>query len=56
VIKYKKGITNKLDDSLSVPSTPKITTLGIVMHMEPLTHATYIEKYVEDKDFKGVYQ
>jgi hypothetical protein len=26
------------------------------MHMEPFSLKAYIEEYVEDKDFKGVYQ
>jgi hypothetical protein len=56
VIKYKKGKTNKLDDFLSMTPTPNITTLGAIMHMEPFTHESIQEEYVEDEDFKGVYQ
>jgi hypothetical protein len=56
VIKYKKGSTNKLVDMLSRPPTSKITTLGTLMHMEPLTHDAYKEAYVEDEEFKAVFQ
>jgi len=56
VIKYKKGNANKLVDMLSRPPTSKNITLGTLMHMEPFTHDAYIEAYLEDEDFKEVYQ
>jgi hypothetical protein len=56
VIKYKKGSTNKLADMLSQPPTSNITTLGTLMHMDPFTHDAYKEAYIEDEDFKEVFQ
>jgi len=56
VIKYKKGSTNKLANILSRPPTSKITALGTLMHMEPFIHDAYREAYLEDEDFKEVYQ
>jgi hypothetical protein len=56
VIKYKKGNTNKLENMLSRPPTSKITSLGTLMHMEPFTHDAYKEAYIEDEDFKEVFQ
>ena len=56
VINYKKGSTNKLVEMLSRPSTSKITYLGTLMHMEPLTHDAYKEAYLENEDLKEVYQ
>ena len=56
VIKYKKGSTNRLADMLSRPPTSKITSLGTLMHMDPFTRDTYRETYLEDEDFKEVYQ
>jgi hypothetical protein len=43
VIKYKKGITNKLKNMLLRPPTSKITALGTLMHMEPFTHDAFKE-------------
>ena len=54
VIKYKKGITKKLDDMLSRPSTSKIIALGTLMFMDPFTHDAYKEAYSEYEDFKKV--
>jgi hypothetical protein len=56
VIKYKKGSKNKLADILSKPPTSKITTLGNLMHMDPFTNDAYKEAYIEDEDFKEVFQ
>jgi len=56
VIKYKKGSTNDLVDMLSRPPTSKITALGTHMNMEPITHDAYRQAYLEDEDFKEVYQ
>ena len=51
VIKYKKGIHNKVVDRLSRPST----NASIILQNSSLTHESYIEQYAEDKDFKKVY-
>lgn len=56
VIKYKKEITNKLDDILSRPPTSKITALWNLMHMGSFTHDAYKEAHLEDEYFKEVYQ
>jgi len=56
VIKYKKDNANKLADMLSSPPTSKITNLGTLTHMDPFTHDAYREEYLEDEDFKEVYQ
>ena len=56
VIKYKKGNKNKLTDMISRPPTSKITALGTLMHMDLFTHDAYREVYLEDEDFKVVYQ
>jgi len=56
VIKYKKGNTNKLFDMFSRPPTSNFTALGALMHMDPFTHDAYREAYLEDEDFKEVYQ
>ena len=54
VIKYKKKTTKNLANFLSIPPTPKIITLNVIMHMNPFTHREYREEYVEDDEFKGV--
>ena len=41
---------------LSRPPTSKITTLGTLMDMDPFTHDADIEAYLEDEDFREVYQ
>jgi hypothetical protein len=56
VIKYKKGSTIKLADIFSHPTTSNITHLQTLMHMDPFTHDAYKEAYIEDKDFKEVFQ
>jgi hypothetical protein len=56
VIKYKKGSTNKFENMLSILATSKITSLGTLMHMEPFTHDAYREAYIEDGDFKEVFE
>jgi hypothetical protein len=56
VFKYKKGNTNNLEDMLSRPPTPNITSLGTLMHMDPFTHDAHIEAYTEDEEFKDVFQ
>jgi hypothetical protein len=56
VIKYKKGSTNKLANMLSRPPTTNIIALGTLMHMESFTHYAYREEYIEDEDFKDLFQ
>ena len=51
VIKYKKGIQNRVIDMLSRP--PKNSS--IVIQQSPLVHASYVEQYTKDEDFKEVY-
>ena len=48
VIKYKKGIQNKVVDMLSRPPT----NASFVIHQNPLVHASYVEQYKKDEDFK----
>ena len=52
VIKYKKGIQNKVADMLSRPPI----SASIVIQQSPLVHASYVEKYTTDEDFKEVYK
>jgi len=56
VIKYNKRRKNKLAKMISRPPTSNITTLGTLMHMDPFTRDAYREAYLEDDDFKEVYQ
>ena len=56
VINYKKGNTKKLSNMLSRPPTSKLTTLGNFMQMESFTHDAYKEAYLEDQDFREVFQ
>jgi hypothetical protein len=51
VIRYKKGIHNKVADMLSRPS---INASTILKH-NSMTHESYIEQYAKDEDFKDVY-
>jgi hypothetical protein len=51
VIRYKKGIHNKVVDMLSRPPS----TIATILKHNSITHESYIEQYVEDKDFKEVY-
>ena len=48
VIKYKKGILNKVVDTLSIP--PIIAS--IVIQQIPLVHSSYVEQYTKDEHFK----
>ena len=41
---------------LSRPPTTNITNLGTLMHMEPFTHDACKEEYIEDGEFKEVFQ
>jgi hypothetical protein len=56
IIKYKKGNTNKLEDMISRKPTSNIAYLGILMDTESFTHDAYIWEYIEDEDFKEVFQ
>ena len=51
VIKYKKGINNKVDDILSRPSL----NASIILQNSSLAHENYIEQYARDSDFMDVY-
>ena len=52
VIKYKKGIQNKVVDQLSIPQT----NASIVIKQGPLVHASYVEQYNKDEYFEEVYE
>jgi len=51
VIRYKKGIHNKVVDMLSRPPS----TISTILKHNSITHESYIKQYVGDKDFKEVY-
>ena len=51
IIKYKKWIHNKVTYILSRPPT----NASIVIQQSPLVHASYVEQYTKDEDFKEVY-
>jgi hypothetical protein len=51
VIKYKKGIHNKVVDTLSIP----IIKASKILRYNPLAHEIYVEQYARDGDFKEVY-
>jgi len=52
VIKYKKGISNKVENMLSRP----LLFSSIVLKNASLSHDSYIEQYATDEDFKEVYE
>jgi hypothetical protein len=52
VIRYKKGIFNKVVDMLS---RTIISALVILKH-SPIMHESYVEQYALDTDFKEVYE
>jgi len=56
VIKYRRDNTNGLVYILSRPLTSKITALGTLLYMDPLTHDTYKNEYTKDEYFKEVFQ
>jgi hypothetical protein len=56
VIKYRKGVTNKLVDMLPRSPTSNIIAFRNLVHMEPFTHDAYKEAYTKDEDFKEVFQ
>jgi hypothetical protein len=51
VIRYKKGIHNKVADMLSRPPS----TIATILKHNSITHERYIEQYDKEKYFKGVY-
>ncbi|TXG50795.1 hypothetical protein EZV62_023319 [Acer yangbiense] len=56
VIKYKKGVTNKLADMLSRPPTPVSSTLLVAMQIQPMVPSEYATRYDTDPDFVTNYQ
>ena len=52
VIKYKKGIYNKVAHMLSRHPTNAL----IALQNCPLAHNSYIEQYTQDEEFKYVYE
>ena len=51
VIRYKKGIFNKVVDMLSSP----IISASTLLKNYSIVHESYIEYYASDADFKDVY-
>jgi hypothetical protein len=51
VIRYKKGIYNKVVDMLSRP----IISASVILKHNPIMHESYVEQYALDVDFKEVY-
>jgi hypothetical protein len=51
VIRYKKGIYNKVVDMLSRP----IISASVILKHSPIMHESYVEQYALDADFKEVY-
>jgi hypothetical protein len=51
VIRYKKGIYNKVDDMLSRP----IISASVILKNNSIMHESYVEQYALDVDFKYVY-
>ena len=51
VIRYKKGIHNKVVDMLSRP----IINASTILKHNSVVHESYIEQYAQDIDFKDVY-
>jgi hypothetical protein len=51
VIRYKKGIYNKVADMLSRP----IISASVILKHSPIMHESYVEQYALDADFKEVY-
>jgi hypothetical protein len=52
VIRYKKGIFNKVADMLSRP----IISASVILKQSPIMHESYVEQYALDTDFKEVYE
>lgn len=53
VIKYKKGIHNKLADMLSRPPVAALC-LSVFMQVQPTFHEEYADWYGNDPDFQKV--
>ena len=51
VIKYKKGIHNKVADMFSI----LVINASTIVRYNPLAHEIYVEQYAKDDDFKYVY-
>ena len=51
VMRYKKGIHNKVADMLSRP----IINASTILKHNSVMHENYIEQYAQDVDFKDVY-
>ena len=51
VIRYKKGIYNKVFDMISKP----IIGASTLLKNDSIVHESYIEQYASDVDFKDVY-
>jgi hypothetical protein len=52
VIRYKKGMFNKVIDMLSRPSI----SASVILKQSPIRHESYVEQYALDTDFKEVYE
>ena len=52
VIRYKKGIYNKVTDMLS----RSIVNSTIILKHNPIMHEIFIEQYVNDSDFQDVHE
>jgi hypothetical protein len=52
VIRYKKGIYNKVADMLSRP----IISASVILKHSPIMHESYVEQYALDTVFKEVYE
>ena len=52
VIRYKKGIYNKVVDILSRP----IINSTIILKHNSIMHESYTEQYANDSDFQDVYE
>jgi hypothetical protein len=52
VIRYKKGIYNKVVDMLSRP----IISASVILKHSPIMHESYVEQYALDTDFNEVYE
>jgi len=52
VIRYKKGIFNKVVDMLSRP----IVSASVILKQSHIMHESYVEQYALDTNFKEVYE
>jgi hypothetical protein len=52
VIRYNKGIFNKVTDMLSRP----IISASVIIKQSSIMHESYVEQYALDTDFKEVYE